>query len=112
MSPFLATFWANSPSLQKHIFFGLVKAKGAITKTAQISSISKKPFEITSVESSSVYLSATVNLQPDQMGYQLNATVLPQAPAGELSGEILMKTNSAIQPTIRVTILRHHFNGE
>ena len=87
----------------KHLFFGLVKAEGAITKTAQISSISKKPFEITSVESSSAYLSATVNLQPHQMGYQLNATVLPQAPAGELSGEILMKTNSAIQPTIRVT---------
>lgn len=86
----------------EHIFFGLVKAEGAITKTAQISSISKKPFEITSVESSSAHLSATVNLQPDQMGYQLNATVLPQAPAGELSGEILMKTNSAIQPTIRV----------
>ena len=85
----------------KHLFFGLVK--GTVTKTAQISSVYDHPFKITSVQPNSAYLTAAVNRQPDQMGYQLEATVLPQAPAGELSGEILMKTNSAIQPTIRVT---------
>lgn len=85
----------------KHLFFGLVK--GTVTKTAQISSVDDHPFKITSVQSNSAYLTVTVNRQPDQMGYRLNATVLPQAPAGELSGEILMKTNSTIQPTIRVT---------
>ena len=85
----------------KHLFFGLVK--GTVTKTAQISSVYNHPFNITSVQPNSAYLTAAVNRQPDQVGYQLKATVLPQAPAGELSGEILMKTNSAIQPTIRVT---------
>lgn len=85
----------------KRLFFGLVKDK-AVSKTVTISSVSKQPFKITSVHSGSAYITTKVNSPGHGVGYQLTATVNPEAPAGELSSEILVKTNNPSQPTLRV----------
>lgn len=89
----------------KRFFFGLIRDKSAVSKTVSISSINDQPFKITSVESDSAYVITKVTPQGDKVGYQLTATVQPEAPAGELSGEILVKTDNIVQPTIRVPFL-------
>ena len=85
----------------KRFFFGLIRDKSAVSKTVSISSLNDQPFKITSVESDSAYVITKVT-QGDKIGYQLTATVQPDAPAGELSGEILVETDNIAQPTIRV----------
>ena len=86
----------------KRLFFGLVKDNQEVSKTIAISPVSNQPFKITSVESNSAYVTTKVASQGNRIGYQLTATIQPEAPAGELSGEILVKTDSTVQPTIRV----------
>ena len=89
----------------KHFFFGLIRDKSPVSKTVSISSINDQPFKITSVESSWAYITTKVTSQMEGIDYQLTATAQPEAPAGELSGEILVKTDSNAQPTIRVPFL-------
>lgn len=86
----------------QRFFFGLIRDKSAVSKTIFISSLNDQPFKITSVESNSAHVTTKVASQGDGVGYQLTATVQPEAPAGELSGEILVKTDSTVQPAIRV----------
>ena len=86
----------------KRFFFRLIRDKSAVSKTIFISSLNDQPFKITSVESNSAHVTTKVASQGEGVGYQLTATVQPEAPAGELSGEILVKTNSIIQPVIQV----------
>ena len=86
----------------KRFFFGLMRNKLVVSKTVSISSINDQPFKITSVESNSAYVTTISTPQGDRSGYQLTATIQPEAPAGEVSGEILVKTDSIIQPVIRV----------
>ena len=86
----------------KRLFFGLVRNKQTVSKTVAISSVNKHPFKITSVESNSEAVIATVEKTADEMRYHLTVTIHPEASSGELSGEILLKTSSPIQPTLRV----------
>ena len=94
----------------KHIFFGLVKDKQAVTKTVTISPTDKHPFKIISVKSNSAYLTTKVKLLAGGVDYQLSATILPDVRTGELSSEILVKTDSPIQSTIRVPFSGIIFN--
>ena len=86
----------------KRFFFGLIKDPEAISKTITISSLNDQPFHLTSVESNSEAVIATVEKTADEMRYHLTVTIHPEASSGELSGEILLKTSSPIQPTLRV----------
>ena len=86
----------------KRFFFGLVEDKQTVPKTVMISSTNNQLFKITSVESNSAHVTTKITAQEDGVSYQLTATVQPEAPAGELSGEILVKTDSTVQPVIRV----------
>ena len=86
----------------KRLFFGLVRNKQTVSKTVAISSVNKHPFKITSVESNSKYVTVKVTSQADEIRYHLTVTIHPEASSGELSGEILLKTSSPIQPTLRV----------
>ena len=72
-----------------------------MSKTVSISPLNDQPFKIT-VESSSAYVTTISTPQADEFGYQLTASIQPETPAGELSGEILVKTDSIVQPVIRV----------
>ncbi len=83
-------------------FFGLIKVPEAVSNTITISSLNNQPFLITSVESSSKAVIAKVTKEADETRYRLTATIDPKAPSGELSGEIVIKTDSAIQPTLRI----------
>ena len=87
----------------KRFFFELVREKSAMSKTVSISSLNNQPFKITSVESKSAYVTTKVISQTEGTDYQLTATVQPEAPAGELSGEILVRTDSVVEPEIRVS---------
>ena len=86
----------------KRLFFGLIENRQEVPKTVVISSVNNQPFKITSVESNSAYVTTKVASYGDGVGYQLTATVQTEAPVGELSGEILAKTDSIVQPVIRV----------
>ncbi len=86
----------------KRFFFGLIRNKSVVSKTVSISSVNNQPFKITFVESKSAYVTTKVISQTEGTDYHLTATVQPEAPAGELSGEILVKTDSIVEPEIRV----------
>lgn len=86
----------------QNLFFGLIKDKVPVSKTVTISSNQSRPFEITKLQSESKYVTAKVTPLTNQTGYHLTATIDPQAFSGQLSGEILVKTDSGIQPTIRI----------
>lgn len=86
----------------KRFFFGLIRDKSAVSKTVSILSLSDQPFKIVSVEPNSAYVTTKVISQTEGIDYQLTATVQPEAPAGELSGEILIRTDSTVQPILRI----------
>lgn len=86
----------------KRFFFGLIKDPEVISKTIAISSLNNQPFHLTSVESDAKAVNVTVEKTADETRYHLTVTIHPEAPSGELSGEILLKTSSSIQPTLRV----------
>lgn len=86
----------------KRFFFGLIGDKAAASKMVSIAPVNDQPFKIMSVESNSAHVTTKVISQTEGTDYQLTATVQPEAPAGELSGEILVKTDSIIQSVIRV----------
>ncbi len=86
----------------KRFFFGLIRNKSAVSKTVSMSSLNDQPFKITSVESSLAYVTTISTPQADGFGYQLTASIQPEAPTDELSGEILVKTDNTVQPAIRV----------
>ena len=86
----------------KKLFFGLVNREKSVTKTTTISPVNSQPFNITEVLSGSKYISTKIMPQADEIGYHMLVAVSRNAPSGELSGEIMVKTDSATQPTIRV----------
>lgn len=86
----------------KRLLFGLIRDKSVVSKTVSIWHLNDQPFKITSVASNSAYVTTQVTSYTEGIGYQLTATVQPDAPAGELSGEILVRTDSTIQSMIRV----------
>lgn len=85
----------------RNLFFGLVTSDEAVTKTVKISSIDSQPFKITSVQSTSKYVTARIMPQ-EEIGYNLVAAIDSKAPSGKFSGEILVKTDSVIQPSIQL----------
>lgn len=91
--------FAVSPN---QFFFGLVKDKQAVSKTVAISSVDKHSFKIVSVESNLAYVTTKISPRSDGIGFQLTATVQSEAPAGPLSSEILVKTDSTVQPMIQI----------
>ena len=86
----------------KRFFFGLIKDPEAISKTVTISSLNNQPFHLTSVESDAKAVNAAVEKTSDETCYHLTVTIDPEVSSGEVSGEILLKTSSSIQPTLRV----------
>jgi len=86
----------------RNFFFGLVDGEKAVAKTVTIYSVNSQAFKITGVQSDSKYVTAKVAPQEDGISYYLTASINPAATSGELSGEILVQTDSVIQPTIRV----------
>ena len=85
----------------RNLFFGLVTSAETVTKSVKISSINSQPFNITSVQSTSKYVTARIMPQ-EEIGYNLVAAIDSKAPSGKFSGEILVKTDSVIQPSIQL----------
>ena len=83
-------------------FFGLVKDRQSVSNTVEISSVDKHPFNIVSVESNLAYVTTKITPRSNGIGYKLTAIVQSEAPAGPLSSEILVKTDSTVQPTIQI----------
>lgn len=86
----------------KRLFLGLIKEPSTVSKHITISSRNNHPFKISSVESSSKTVVATVKKTTDETRYQLTTTINPKAAHGEFSGEIVVQTSSSVQPTLRV----------
>lgn len=89
----------------KKLFFGLVNGEKSVSKTVTISPVNSQPFEITEVLSDSKFVTTKIIPRADAGGYHMLVMVnrnVPNASSGEFSGEIVMKTNSTTQPTIRV----------
>lgn len=84
------------------LFFGLIKSSSAVSKTITISSQDRQPFQITSVESNTKAIVATLKKGEGEIQYQITTALNPEADPGELSGAIIIHTSSSIQPKVRV----------
>lgn len=88
--------------LPKRFFFGMVKSTETVSKTATISSINDQPFKILSVVPSVQAVVATATESTDRKSFRITATINSKSPPGELSGEVVIKTSSTLQPTLRI----------
>ena len=88
--------------MPKRFFFGLVKGPKAVSKTTTISSLDDQPFKIMSVESTVKAVTVTVTKSTGENRYRITTTIDPKSASGELSGEVVIKTDNAIQPTLRI----------
>ena len=86
----------------KQFFFGMVKSAEMVSKIATISSIDDQPFKILSVEPSVESVVASATKSSDGASYRITTTINSKSLPRELSGEIVVKTNSTVQPTLRI----------
>ena len=86
----------------KRFFFGMVKSAETVSKTAIISSIDDQPFKILSAAPTVQALVATASKSTDGKSYRITTTINSKLRPGELSGEVVIKTNRTLQPTLRI----------
>ncbi|MYB95975.1 DUF1573 domain-containing protein [Candidatus Poribacteria bacterium] len=84
------------------IFFGMIKEPSAVSKKITISTHDGQPFQIMSAKASTKGVVANVAKDESRTRYELTISIAPTAKPGELSGDIVVKTSSSVQPTLRV----------
>lgn len=86
----------------KRLFFGMIKEPSTVSKTITISARDAQPFKITSVEPPTKGVVFTLTTNEDKTRTQVTVSIVPTAKPGELSGDVVIHTSSAIQPILRV----------
>ena len=84
------------------LFFGMIKEPSVVSKKITISTHDGQPFQITSAKSSAKGVVANVAKDESGTRYEITISIAPTAKPGELSGDIVVKTSSSVQPTLRV----------
>jgi len=102
--PVTATIRGNIDLDRDSFFLGMLK-KGDEKKCAvTISTVSGKPLTIDKIDNPLPYLSVDVKPKVEGKEYSLTATLKPDAPAGNIKGEVTIHTNDPDQPEIRVPV--------
>ena len=102
--PVTATIRGNINLDRNTFFLGLVK-KGSEQKCAvTISTVAKDPLKTDKIESSLNCVSVEVAPKTEGKEYILTATLKPDAPLGNIKGEVTIHTNDPDQPEIKAPV--------
>ena len=92
-------------------FLGFVK-KGDEKKCAvTISTVHKDPLKIDKIDNPIPYLSVDINPKVEGKEYVLTAKLKPDAPAGNIKGEVVIHTNDPDQPLLRLPVYAYVKEG-
>ncbi len=69
-----------------------------------ISTVSDKPLTIDKIDNPIPYLSVDVKPKVEGKEYTITATLKPDAPLGNVKGEVTIHTNEPDQPEIKVPV--------
>lgn len=86
------------------LFLGILKKGESKRTTVTVSTVSKGPLEIDSVDSPLDYLSVDITPKIEGKGYLLTATLTGDAPAGNIKSEVIVHTNDPDQPEINIPV--------
>ena len=84
------------------LFFGLIKDPSTVSKTITIFARESHPIHITDVVSTTKGVVVEKKAGTAETEYQLITTISPKTRPGELTGEIIIHTDSPVQPTVHV----------
>lgn len=102
--PFIATIRGDIDLDRDSFFLGLVK-KGKEAKCAvTISTAGNDPLKIGKIDSPLSFLSVEVAPRVDGKAYTLTAKLKPDAPVGNIKGDVIIHTDNPDQPVIKVPV--------
>lgn len=102
--PFRATVKGNIDLDHESFFLGVLK-KGETRDTAvTVSTVSKAPLKITKVDNPLSCLAVDVKPKTEGREYVLTAALKPDAPAGNIKGDVIVHTNDSDQPQIKIPV--------
>lgn len=102
--PFAAVIKGDVSAFPDQLFFSILK-KGSEGKSAiVISTISTEPLKIDKIDNPLDYISLELTPKTEGKEYILAATLKGTAPAGNIKSEIVIHTNNADQPEIKVPV--------
>lgn len=85
-------------------FLGLVKKGNEAKSTITISTAGKDILKIKKIDCSLKYASVDIATKTSDKQYLLTTTLKPDAPIGNIRGEVTIHTNNADQPEIKVPV--------
>lgn len=85
-------------------FLGLLNKGQRAEKTISVSTAGKEPLVIKNVETSFAYLSVDIKTEVEGKKYALTAKLNGKSPTGCLKGDVIIHTNYADQPEIKVPV--------
>jgi len=102
--PVTAAIRGNIDLNRESFFLGLAKIGQERKAPVTISTAGKDPLKIEKVESSLEYVSVEVAPKTEGKEYVFTATLKPDAPLGNIKGEVTIHTNDPDQPEIKVPV--------
>ena len=107
--PIAATIKGNIDLDRDKFFLGLVKQGKQAVSNVTISTVGKDPFKITKIDNPLSCVSVDVKPSLDKLGvegkeYVLTATLKPDAPLGNIKGEMVVHTNDPHQAQVKIPI--------
>lgn len=102
--PVTATIRGNI-DLDRDIFFlGIVKKGKEAVSSVAISTVARDPLSITKIDCPINCVSVVLRQAQDGQGYVLTATLKPDAPLGNIKGDVTIHTNDPDQPTLVIPV--------
>jgi hypothetical protein len=102
--PIIATIKGNIDLSRDVFFLGIVKnGKESVSKVT-VSTVGKDALKITKIDNPLSYVSVDVKPKTEGKEYVLTATLKPDAPLGNIKGDITIHTNDPDQPEIKIPV--------
>ena len=102
--PVTATIRSDLDLDRDMFFFGFVKKGQDRKMDITISTIGKKPLTIGKISSSLSYVAVNIAPSTENKGFIITASLKPEAPVGNIRGDISISTNDPDQPEIKVPV--------
>ncbi|MHB9038245.1 MAG: DUF1573 domain-containing protein [Armatimonadota bacterium] len=102
--PITATIRGDIDLDRDMFFLGLAKHGQERKTSITISTVGNDPLKIGKIDCPLSYVSVDISPKTDGKEYLLTATLKPDAPIGNIKGDVTIHTNNPDQPTIKVPV--------
>jgi hypothetical protein len=102
--PVTATVRGSVDVDRKSFFLGVLRKGQPRSASVTISTVSKDPLKIAKMDSPLNYLTVDAKPKIEGMEYVLTATLKPEAPVGNIKGDVVVHTNDPDQPEVKIPV--------